>query len=148
MEISMIKVVIIGGGFAGVDCAMNLSKNGQFDLILIDKKDYFEITYAQFAALIEPEHVGKKSRFPYTSFLKTMFIQNTVKSVFKDRVIFENNDFIDYDILVIAAGSSYNSFPIGKPTEQLSLNERNSFFASENAKLSRADRIVIIGGGP
>jgi NADH dehydrogenase FAD-containing subunit len=41
------KVIILGGGFAGVRCAQDLIMNKGFDLTLIDRKDYFEISFAR-----------------------------------------------------------------------------------------------------
>jgi apoptosis-inducing factor 2 len=147
-ESVMKKVVIIGGGFAGVTCAITLSKDSHFEVEVIDAKDFFEISFAQLAALTEPIEIGEHSRFNYRSFLKAKFTQNSVKSISSAEIAFTDNSSIGYDILVIASGSNYKSFPIGKPTEQRSLKDRNSFFKSENAKLLNAKSAVIIGGGP
>lgn len=144
----MKNVVIIGGGFAGVRCAVELSKSTQFNITLIDQKDYFEVSFAQLASLVDPHGIGIRSRFLYSSFLKCNVKNEKVKAVSKDNVILENGASIDFDILVIASGSSYQSFPIGKPNEQFSLSERNLFFISENEKLKSARNVIVIGGGP
>jgi|WetSurMetagenome_2_1015567.scaffolds.fasta_scaffold00002_249 apoptosis-inducing factor 2 len=144
----MKNIVIIGGGFAGITCAMKLSENTQFDVTLIDIKDYFEVTFAQLAALTEPKNIGEKSRFLYKSFFKAKFIQDSVRSISQDSVEFQNNSSVKFDVLIIATGSNYRSFPIAKPSEQFVLQDRNLFFDSENAKLMAAQSITIIGGGP
>jgi apoptosis-inducing factor 2 len=144
----MKKIIIIGGGFAGTTCAINLSKNAQFDVTLVDIKEYFEDTFAQLAALTEPKNIGEKSRFLYKSFLKTNFIQDSVRSISKDTVEFLNNPSLKFDILIIATGSNYKSFPVAKPSGLSALQDRNTFFTSENLKLINAKSITIIGGGP
>jgi NADH dehydrogenase FAD-containing subunit len=144
----MKKVIIIGGGFAGVRCAELLCTNPDYEVTLVDRKDYFEISFAQLAALIEPENFGVRSRFTYTSFLKCDYINRNVQNVTRNQVLFEDNQSIDYDILIIATGSSYRTFSIGKPDSQLSLEERNTYFLNEHAKLEQSQKIVIIGGGP
>ena len=38
----MVRIVIVGGGFCGALAAKALDKNKDVELILVDKKDYFE----------------------------------------------------------------------------------------------------------
>jgi apoptosis-inducing factor 2 len=98
--------------------------------------------------LVDPLTIGEKSRCLYSSFLKSAFLQGEVRVVNKDSVVLFDEKEIMYDILIVATGSSYVSFPIGKPSSQISLRERNSYFISENARLVSAREILIIGGGP
>lgn len=142
------NIVIIGGGFAGVRCALELSKHSQFTVTLVDQKDYFEVTFAQLAGLVQPLEIGTKSRFLYSSFLPCSFIKKKVKTVSKSMIIFEDDRYISFSTLIIASGSSYKSFPVAKPVDQLSLQDRNSFFFRENERLINAKKIVVIGGGP
>jgi NADH dehydrogenase FAD-containing subunit len=142
------KVVILGGGFAGVRCAQDLSKDNDFEVTLIDRKDYFELSFAQIAALVDPLTIGEKSRYLYSSFLKAPFIQAEVTTVEEDMVLLSDGRRINYEILVVATGSSYRSFPIGKPIAETKLSDRNAFFVSENSHLISAKEILIIGGGP
>ena len=44
----MQRVIILGGGFTGLRVVSLLSKSSQFEVILIDRKDFhFEVTFAQ-----------------------------------------------------------------------------------------------------
>lgn len=142
------KTVVLGGGFAGVRCAQELSKNGRSDVALIDRKDYFELPFAQLAALIEPQAIGARSRYPYSSFLSAAFIQGQAETVTEDAVILSDGRRVEYGTLIIATGSSYRAFPIGKPVSETAMGARNAFFVSENARLAAAAGILIVGGGP
>ena len=51
----MKKIVVIGGGFAGSYIARELQKD--FNVVLIDRKDYFEFTPGILRCLVEPEHL-------------------------------------------------------------------------------------------
>jgi NADH dehydrogenase FAD-containing subunit len=144
----MKKIVVLGGGFAGVRCAQLLCAAPGNEVTLVDRKDYFEISFAQLAALIEPDKFGIRSRFTYKSFLKCDYINRNVLNVTRNQVLFEDNQSMDFDILIIATGSSYRTFSIGKPDSQLSLEERNAYFLKEHTKLEQSQKIVIIGGGP
>jgi len=143
-----LKVLIIGGGFAGARCAQELSKNKEFEVTLIDRKDYFEISFAQLAALIDPISIGEKSRFLYSKFIKASFLQGEVKTVTEKAVMLSDGSQINYEILVIATGSSYLSFPIGKPSNEIKLKDRNKYFVNENSRLKSSKEVLIIGGGP
>jgi len=143
-----LKILILGGGFAGVRCAQSLSRNPDFEVCLIDRKDYFKLSLAQLAALVDPITIGERSRYPYSSFLKSSFLQGEVRAVDDGTVALAEGKRIEYEILVVATGSSYESFPIGKPQAETRLSDRNAFFLSENRRLSLAKSVLIIGGGP
>jgi len=46
--------VIIGGGCAGIYAYQDLYKNKNIDLVMIDRKDYFELTPAIINSLSKP----------------------------------------------------------------------------------------------
>lgn len=51
------KVVIVGGGYAGINAAKKLEQD--FDVTLVDTKDYYEFTPSRLRTLVEPDHVYK-----------------------------------------------------------------------------------------
>jgi NADH dehydrogenase FAD-containing subunit len=51
------KVVIVGGQFAGRKAFTLLEKD--FDVTIIDSKEYFEFTPAALRAIVEPAHAAK-----------------------------------------------------------------------------------------
>ncbi len=48
----MIKVVILGGGFAGVQCAQQLSSSSVYKVTLVDRKDCFIKIYSKLLGII------------------------------------------------------------------------------------------------
>ena len=67
----MKKIIVIGGGFAGSYIARKLEKD--FDVILIDSKDYFEFTPGILRTIVESEHI-KKIQILHTHYLKRAVI--------------------------------------------------------------------------
>src|SRR3989344_1818011 len=138
----MKKVVVIGCGFAGTTVAKKL--DGKCDLTLIDAEDFFEYTPGILRTLVEPEHYRKLHVKHSEYLLKTKIIVGHVKEI-KDKIIIMNNGKkINYDYLVIASGSSYNS-PI---------KEQDIFFATRvknllesYKKIQKSKKIIVVGGG-
>ncbi len=142
------KIVIIGGGFAGARTAQDLVKSGFSNVTLIDRKDYFEVTYATLRGVIEPNKWGKSSRKKYTDFLGGDFLQASVIQMTREQLRLDTGAIMNFDYAVIATGSSYPSFQIGKSANALDIEQRHQHVADENQKLTKAKNVVIIGGGP
>ena len=140
------KVVILGGGFAGARVAQELVKAGFKNVTLIDRKDYFEVTYACLRTLAQPD-LGRRSRKRYTDFIQAEFLQGAVKELAEKSLTLEDNTEVAFDIGVVATGSSYPGFPIAKSQEALSLPDRSSEMESASQQLSDAQEILIIVGG-
>ena len=68
--INTTDVLIIGGGFAGVSTAQKLVEKG-IKTILVDKKDYFEVTFANLRNLTDPGKTQNRARKRYQDFLKS-----------------------------------------------------------------------------
>ena len=140
------KVLVIGGGFAGARVTQDLSNAGFKHITLIDKKDYFEVTYATLRAIAEPE-LGTRSRLKYTDFIKGEFYQGIVEEVSKSSAKLIDGKQIDFDIAVLATGSSYKTLPIAKSQNAMTLNEREAEVLNANSQLVNAKNVLIIGGG-
>ena len=55
------EIVIVGGGFAGLKCAMELAAHSGLRITLIDKNSYQQfhpLLYQVAAGLLSPENVG------------------------------------------------------------------------------------------
>jgi NADH dehydrogenase FAD-containing subunit len=61
-------VLIIGGGYGGIQCAKTLDKTGQFFVVLIDRKSYFLHNVAALRATVE-HNFARKILAPYDRLL-------------------------------------------------------------------------------
>ena len=130
------KVVVIGGGFAGMQAVFDLSKT--CDVTLVDTKAYFEYTPGALSAMVgggpmrrykgsenSGERIGKlhrsyekmcervRARFAHAA-------DDGVKSVCEEYISVrtageegEENKKLEYDYLIIATGSNYGGSTSG-----------------------------------
>lgn len=123
------RLVIIGGGYAGTFAAMALEN--EFEVTLIDTKDYFEFTPSRLRTLVEPWH-ATHIQVPHRSILKkTKSVVGKVESITSDTVHTDANVF-PYDYLVICTGSRYCEPVFPTPPAQ----PTNSSTTSETHNLS------------
>ena len=105
------RVVIIGGGYGGIDVAIKL--DNYCHVVLIDPKQYFHHCIASLRAAVSPSGFEKKVLIPYEPALKNgEFKQGTVIGVNTSEkyVTLQSEERVQYDYLVFACGSS-NDFP-------------------------------------
>ena len=140
------QVLIIGGGFAGVATAQNLSKNG-VDTLLVDKKDYFEVTYAVLRDVADPERNSGQGRRRYSDLLSGKFVHSGVVELKSNEARLENGVIVSFDHVVIASGSRYPSLPLAKSVSSNSIDARNIELAEYHRQLKQASEVLIIGGG-
>lgn len=161
------KIVIIGGGFGGVELAKRLKK-APVDVVLVDKHNYHTfqpLLYQVAIGAIEADSVGFPIRRIFTSqnnfkFLLTEF----VKVCPEEKKLITTNGAIFYDYLVIATGSNTNFFgnelieqfamPMKNIPEALNLSsvilqnlEAVTFTADIEDKMALMT-FVVVGGGP
>lgn len=105
----MKKILILGGGFAGVQTAIELQKTKNFDITLISDRDYL---YLYPVSIWIPVHIKEfdevkiplkqiQSQYPF----KIVIDKVTEIQALKNQVICENNSY-SYDYLVVAFGAS------------------------------------------
>ena len=161
------RIVIVGGGFGGLQLARKLSRK-DYQVVLIDKNNYhqFQPLFYQVAmAGLEPSSIV----FPFRKLFqgqKNMFIRVTeVTSVDTEIKCLQTPlGFCNYDHLVVATGADTNFFgneniakhavPMKSVSEALYL--RNNILDDYEDALTTPDYdgrqelvdIVIVGGGP
>ena len=114
------RLLILGGGFAGLDVARSIGKSKQarayWDTLLIDKENFF-----QFNPLLPAVAVGSVETRHIVYPLRDMarhnqirFIKNKAKRIDLQRreVLLHNDLLVPYDTLVIAIGSVTNYYNV------------------------------------
>ena len=137
----MAKIVIIGGGFTGSLCTKKLQKD--FEVTLIDTKDYFEFTPGILRTIVEPHHINSVQIRHRDYFKNGRLVIGEVEEVTKDKVILDDEK-IEYDYLIVASGSRYE-LPIKEQRVLLSHRAHTLFQNHEN--LEASNYVLIVGGG-
>ncbi|MBP6857857.1 MAG: NAD(P)/FAD-dependent oxidoreductase [Candidatus Pacebacteria bacterium] len=111
------KVVIVGGGFAGIETAKKLLKNKNIDITLITKNPFFEYYPALYK--IVTGALAIEVCVPYNKIFRghssrITVIQGQYHSYDKDKkeVTLYDGQTFSYDYLVLAMGSETNYFNI------------------------------------
>lgn len=139
-------VLIIGGGFSGVATAQKLAKKG-VSVTLVDKKDYFEVTFAVLRNVTAPQAQGNRSRKLYRDFVGGDFVQGSIESMNGKQAKLANGGVIAFKQAVIASGSRYPSLSLAKSHSEFDYAGRNQEMLNEHATLAAAKSVLVIGGG-
>ena len=140
------QVLIIGGGFAGVSTAQALAKQG-ISTTLVDKKDYFEVTFATLRSVADPISTGNQARKYYQDFLEGDFIQGEVQQMSANQAQLADGTEIHFQTGIIASGTRYPSLPLAKTESAMDMGNRNNELMSEFSRLKQAEKVMVIGGG-
>ncbi|GAB5357381.1 hypothetical protein AAMO2058_000369800 [Amorphochlora amoebiformis] len=140
-------VIIVGAGYGGVKVAKKLDKNADFNVVIIDRKNYFLHNIAMLRA-VAVDDWEKKCLIPYDKVLKYgSVVQGEVISVSEDCKSIKVNgreEEIKCDYLVLATGSSY-AFPA-----KVALPEKKDvpkMYKDLREITKKAMNISVIGGG-
>ena len=160
------RVVIVGGGFAGLRLATDLRGSG-LQVVLIDRNNYHQfppLIYQIASAGIEPGAISFPFRKIFRDRKDFYFRMAEVRAVFPDKKIIQTSiGKVDYDYLVFAAGTTTNFFgnshiadeamPMKTVAEAMGL--RNALLSNFERALTCATEeerqellnVVIVGGG-
>ncbi len=157
------RVVIVGGGFAGITLAKKLHRK-YFQVVVIDKNNYHQfqpLLYQVATAGLEPSAISFPFRKLFQGKRNTHFRMCHVLRIIPEQNQVETSaGSVSYDYLVIANGSTTNYFgmkhvqSVAMPMKSISeaLGLRNSLLCMFEAAISsnHLDKlnIVVVGGGP
>ena len=162
------KVVIVGGGFAGLNAAKALGKVRDVDVTLIDRRNHHlfqPLLYQVATAGLSPADIAAPIRNILTHYKNIQVLLGEVQDVVLDTKTL-NTDIgeIPYDYLLLACGATHSYFghkewesfaPGLKTIEQATEIRRRILTAFETAERSndKAEQrkqltFVIVGGGP
>ncbi len=161
------KVLVIGGGFAGINFMRHISPR-EFDVTLIDKNNFNYFTpllYQVATGFLEPSSIS----YPLRKLVNAKgfnFRQGELSSIetANHSIRLADGDELEYDHLVIAAGTQTNFFGnTGVQERAFELKEISDALSMRNALIRVLERasvetdpearkrlltIVIAGGGP
>lgn len=168
------RIVIIGGGFAGVYALKNLHKffhrsglKKNVEISLISKKNYFLFTpllHEVATGSLNPENIIEPIREMLRCCLDSFFLGEVLSVDFDKKKILMSERELEYDYLVLALGSETNFYGISGAEENSftlksledALKIKNSIIAKAEKAISSKDIVekkqllsfVIAGGGP
>lgn len=112
-KIDLKRVVIIGGGFAGLELAKALDKS-KFQVVLVDKNNYHvfqPLLYQVATSAIGSESIAFPIRDIFKGVQNFYFRLAEVNSIDPEhKTIFTNIGDLEYDYLVVATGAITNYF--------------------------------------
>lgn len=161
------RVLILGGGFAGVGAAQKLEK-ADAEVVLVDRHDYHTfqpLLYQLATGLLETTAVGHSLRDLLSRHDNTTVHKAQVSAIDLDKrtVEFEEIEPISYDYLVFGLGAEVNFFgTAGAPAHAFPMYTLPHAVHLKDHLLERweaADRdpsliedgalnVVVVGGGP
>lgn len=168
MDQNQKRVLIVGGGFAGVNLAKQLAGHTNFEVILADKNNYNffpPLIYQVATGYLESSNIS----YPFRKLLRgkdnIQFRMGELLEIFPEqcKVMFSTGE-VSYDILVLATGCETNYFGMESvakhaiPMKTLSdaLQMRNTLLerlelasrTQDPVERKKLLTVVVAGGGP
>jgi NADH dehydrogenase len=161
-------IVIVGGGFAGINLIKSLKNDKRFRITLVDKNNYHffpPLIYQVATSFIEASNISYPIRKFISSYNNVHFqMGSLVKVVPEEKILETETGPLKYDYLVLGLGTESNFFgmdnvrrcalPMKNIEEALYLRNHillNLEESARNKNISEAKKIqniVIAGGGP
>ncbi len=162
------RVVIVGGGFAGINAAKGLAKL-PVDVTMIDRKNHYTfqpLLYQVALAVLSPADIAQpiRSILQKQQNVEVLMDEVTGFALDKRRVCLKSGPVLEYDYLILATGSTHSYFgheewsklaPGLKTVEDATEIRRRVLLAFELAERQMLEtgshpplNFVVIGGGP
>src|SRR6476661_10126198 len=110
------KIVVVGGGFAGINLVKKLAKDRRFQITLVDRNNYHffpPLLYQVSTAFIEPSNISYPFRRMFQEKTNLRFHMGALLKVnTENNTIETENGILPYDYLVLAIGTESNFFGI------------------------------------
>jgi NADH:ubiquinone reductase (H+-translocating) len=162
------KIVIIGGGFAGLQLARKLNNHPSFEIILIDRFNYHQfqpLFYQVATGGLDASNISFPLRKVFHNSKNVRIRLGNVTSIDAEaKLVHTDHGSQPYDELVIATGAdtnffgneqlAANAYPMKSTVEALQL--RHKIISNFEAFLNTTDAlerqrlltVVVVGGGP
>ena len=164
----MKKVVIVGGGFAGLNLAKKLTNNKHFEVTVVDINNYHffpPLLYQVSTAFIEPSNISYPFRKLFQGRKNVRFFMGSLVNINPGaKTIETDSGDLAYDYLVLSMGTETNFFgnqniinnalPMKSIDDALKIRNHilvcleKAVRAKSTSEKVRLANIVIAGGGP
>lgn len=161
-------IIIVGGGFAGINLVKSLKNDKRFRITLVDKNNYHffqPLIYQVATSFIQASNISYPFRKLFSGYKNVKFHMGSLLNVVPENKSIETDTGnLSYDYLVIALGTESNFFgmenvqrcslPMKNIEEALYLRNHmllNLEAAARNKDIKAAEKlqnVVIAGGGP
>jgi NADH dehydrogenase len=160
------KAIIIGGGFAGIECAKNLDTT-LFDILLIDKINHHQfqpLFYQVATSQLEPSSISFPLRYVFKNKLSIQIRMAEVLEIdASNNTIYTSIGEFLYDYLVIAVGCTTNffqnvsieqhAFPLKSTSDAISIRNHiiavfERILSAQGTELDELFNLIIVGAGP
>ena len=162
------RVVIVGGGFAGLNAAKRLGKRSDLQITLIDRRNHHlfqPLLYQVAMAGLSPADIAAPIRSILSKYKNVQVLCGEVsKADPANSVLHTDNGLVEYDYCILACGAMHSYFgndhweanaPGLKTIEQATEIRRRVLSAFEEAEVTddlderrRLLTFVVVGGGP
>jgi NADH:ubiquinone reductase (H+-translocating) len=143
------KIIVVGGGFAGLELVKRLGNSADYQIILVDGNNYNffpPLIYQVSTGFMEPSAISYPFRKILRKFKNARFRLGSLEKVVpeENKIILSNGE-LEYDILVMATGTETNYFG-NENIEKNSLPMKtiSNALSLRNVILTRLDRATRI----
>lgn len=161
------RIIIVGGGFAGINLALSLAHNIKFQVLLVDKNssNFFPpFLYQITKSFLEPSQISNPFLKLFSGKDNLVFHQGELERVVptENKIVLRDGE-LEYDYLVLATGTETNfsglknlaehAFPLKTLEDSLKIRKHLSHQIEKASASTSEDEIyklltlVIAGGG-
>jgi apoptosis-inducing factor 2 len=136
-------VVVIGGGYGGVNVAKAL--DAHVEVILVEPKNAFVHNIGALRALVEPTFLPEIF-LPYDRLLANgRVVRDRAVEVSAHRVVLASGDSIAAEYVVLASGSTY---PFPAKSDAHDAEDAIDNYRAAYDELTHSNRVLLVGAGP
>jgi NADH dehydrogenase FAD-containing subunit len=137
------NVVVVGGGYGGVNVAKAL--DADTNVVLIEPKEAFVHNIAALRALVDPAFLPTIF-LPYDHLLARGQVErDRAVTIGAHRVVVESGKEFAADYIVLATGSTY---PFPAKSDARDTYDAIEMYRAAHDKLQQASRVLLLGAGP
>ena len=164
-----LKLLIIGGGFAGLECARKLANNRDFEITLVDRTNHHlfqPLLYQVATASLAAPDIARSIRQILATAKNVTVLMDEISGITpeKNQALGTSGTVYSYDYLLLAAGARSSYFgndewahhSLGLKSLADAQNIRRTILSNleraeittDEAERTRLMTVAIVGGGP